>query len=571
MTTSEAAPAGELGRIESLARQAGDEALARDAHDLLLRLEEGRFHLAVLGQFKRGKSTLLNALLGTPLLPMGVIPVTAIPAVIRFGPSAARVRTAAGDWEPVSVTRLADYVSESGNPGNQKRVTAVEVFAPHPLLAGGLCLVDTPGIGSTFEANSLAARAFIPQVDAALIVLGTDPPITLDELRLVEEVGRQVADIVFVLNKWDRLDPIEREEARVFTARVLSEQLHRLPGPLLGISALAALEGVGDSGDWQLLVDRLTALGQGSARQSVLWAVARRGVVRVAGQLRHLIQLELDALQRPLEETERRIGSLRALQQDTERDLADLKPLLTAEEHRLADAFRERREDYVARVSPGAHDELGLELDRLAARAGRLRRADALDAADAIAEGRLRGWLRESESEALRAYRESLRRFVEMVQRAGRRLAEESGLGDPLPDLTSDGSPEFTTPREFAFTHLLTRHRPLAPLVWLGDWVLPRRIRQRAIRGAAERYLADLLFVNASRVEGDLTQRVRESRRTLEARLRRALDRAARAAEAAADRARTVRAEGSARVAARRAELETMAAELEAGRADRAG
>ncbi len=53
---------------------------------LRARLEEGRFHLAVLGQFKRGKSTFLNAFLGEALLPTSVVPLTAIPTFVEYGP-----------------------------------------------------------------------------------------------------------------------------------------------------------------------------------------------------------------------------------------------------------------------------------------------------------------------------------------------------------------------------------------------------------------------------------------------------------------------------------------------------
>src|SRR5207244_12572453 len=75
------------------------------------------------------------------------------------------------------------YVTEEHNHENVKGVAVVEVFLPAPLLARGLCLVDTPGIGSTFAANSEVTRAFVPHIDAALVVLGADPPISGDGSR----------------------------------------------------------------------------------------------------------------------------------------------------------------------------------------------------------------------------------------------------------------------------------------------------------------------------------------------------------------------------------------------------
>jgi hypothetical protein len=549
----------ELERLEALARELEAGELAQETRDLLLRAEEGRFHLAVLGQFKRGKSTLLNALVGTRVLPMGVTPVTSVPTVIRWGPLSARIRRGDAEWHSIPIGGLGEYVSEAHNPGNRKGVGAVEVFIPHPLLEHGLCLVDTPGIGSTFEANTLAARAFIPHVDAALVVLGTDPPITIEELRLIEEVRGQVGDVVFVLNKWDRLTPVESEEARRFTVRVLADHLGDFPGTLFGVSALAALEGTGDTGEWGALVARLSELSRESAGRALLAAATGRGLARVGGKLRRLIDLELGALQRPLEETDQRIRTLQDLQAEAERALADLQPLLLAEEHRLVREFEERRRAYLARVAPAAEAELEAILRQ---RAGRIPRKEALEVADAIAEARLGDWLAESEREAELAYRASLQRFVNLVRSVARRLPEESGLEGEVEALEEEAG-GLTARREFAFTHLMAQHHHIAPLVWLGDRVLPDPWRARRIAAASTRYLAALLFVNASRVEGDLAQRVRESRRALEDRIRRALAQAARSAAQAAARAQAIRAAGTVRVAERVAFLVSARTELE--------
>jgi hypothetical protein len=549
-----------LEGLEELARELNAAELSREARDLLTRAGEGRFHVAVLGQFKRGKSTLLNALVGVRVLPMGVTPVTSVPTVIRAGPLAARVRLAGRGWETIPVAGLGEYVSEARNPGNRKGVDAVEVFAPHPLLAHGLCLVDTPGIGSTFEANTLAARAFIPQVDAALVVLGTDPPITLDELRLIEEVGGQVADVVFVVNKWDRLTPAEREEGREFTSRVLADRLGHSPGALFGVSALAALAGTGDAGEWEALVARLGKLAHGSSGRTLLEAATRRGLTRLGGRLRRQIDLEIQALEHPLQETDRRIRTLHDLKVEAEQAVADLQPLLTAEERRLARLFEQRRQSYLARAEPEAEAELRAALQETR---GRIRRPQALELADAIAEARLREWLTGSERDADAAYRAALQRFTDMVRSVGRRLPEGSGLGEELQEIDEEAG-GMTAQRGFAFTHLMAQHHHIAPLTWLVDRILPNPFRAKRITAASTRYLRDLLFVNACRVEGDLAQRVRESRRGLEARIRSALDQAARSAEQAAERARAVRTEGAARVAERLGVLSAARARIDA-------
>ena len=88
---------------------------------LAARVSEGRLYLACIGQFKRGKSTLINALIGEPVLPVGFIPVTAVPTVIRYGArKKARIKFADSSWKDIDASELNQYVSEEHNPENQK-------------------------------------------------------------------------------------------------------------------------------------------------------------------------------------------------------------------------------------------------------------------------------------------------------------------------------------------------------------------------------------------------------------------------------------------------------------------
>lgn len=168
----------------------------REAQRLYERLANERFHLAVLGQFKRGKSTLLNALLGSEVLPTSVVPLTAVPAFILWGQSLkARViyqdahreeEFSNGTVEDLAVF-LSQYVTEENNPRNIKGVSHVEVYYPSPLLEQGVALIDTPGIGSTYQHNTEATLNFLSQCDAALFLVSADPPITEVELKKREQ------------------------------------------------------------------------------------------------------------------------------------------------------------------------------------------------------------------------------------------------------------------------------------------------------------------------------------------------------------------------------------------------
>lgn len=141
--------AGKLDRLAQIASEFGSEGVEEEATNLSERLMEGHFYVACIGQFKRGKSTILNALVEDPILPTGVVPITTVPTILRYGENrSARVRFEGAAWKDVAPESLAQYVSEEQNPENAKRVAGVEVFVPSPLLADGMCLVDTPGLGS---------------------------------------------------------------------------------------------------------------------------------------------------------------------------------------------------------------------------------------------------------------------------------------------------------------------------------------------------------------------------------------------------------------------------------------
>jgi ribosome biogenesis GTPase A len=134
-----------LLRLAASAEELSANRVADEGRDLAARVLEGRFYVACLGQFKRGKSTLINALIGDPILPVGFLPITTLPTVIRFGAErSVRIQSRDGAWQEISPSDLAQYVSEEHNPENTKGVNGVEVFVPSPILSTGMCLVDTP-------------------------------------------------------------------------------------------------------------------------------------------------------------------------------------------------------------------------------------------------------------------------------------------------------------------------------------------------------------------------------------------------------------------------------------------
>jgi len=208
------------------------------------RLAAARLRVLVAGEAKRGKSTLVNALLGRPVLPSGVTPLTAVATTVRYGEDLhAEVRFADGHEDKQPLAALGDLVTERGNPHNRRGIAAVTAFVDAPLLAGGVELVDTPGTGSVFTWDTEAAHQALETADAAVFVLTADPPVSASERDLLARVGELSVTTFAVLNKADHLDAAGLAEAADFTRRVLVESGH--PGRVYPMSARAAL----DSGD----------------------------------------------------------------------------------------------------------------------------------------------------------------------------------------------------------------------------------------------------------------------------------------------------------------------------------
>ncbi|MBI4011424.1 MAG: dynamin family protein, partial [Candidatus Rokubacteria bacterium] len=462
-----------LGCIAELAVELGAAGVAAEAAALGERLAEGRFFVACVGQVKRGKSTLLNALVGDPILPTGVVPVTSVVTVVRHGPRrAARVRLAGRPWAAIDPATLAAYVSEDLNPQNRKGAEGVEVFLPSALLASGMCLVDTPGIGSVFSGNTRVTRDFVPHVDAALVVLGADPPLSGEELALVEEVAGHADQLVFVLNKADRLSAGERDQARAFAERVLQERLGRPVARLLQVSATEALAGR-PTRDWGLLTARLETLAR-DAGAHLVRSAAERGVARLTDRLARIIDERHDALVRPLDESERRLAGLRQAVQDAERALKDLGPLFAAEQQRLAQALRDERGRFLADALPAAMRELEQALGTSEGVAKLALRPRTMEEARRIGRDHVDRWLRDIEPKAEGLYREATARFVELANAFLARLrgSGESALGRLPGELPPETS--FRAKRHFYFTEML----PITGVgagAWLAAALGPRR------------------------------------------------------------------------------------------------
>ena len=201
--------------------------------ELQTRLSGGRLHFAVLGQFNRGKSTFINALLGIKALPASVLPLTSVPTIIEYGAeNRCKIRFLDGQDDlivndsPEGIeTALRKYVAEESNPKNIFKVRDAAITCKSSLLANGTVLIDTPGFGSTHLHNTQTTLDLLIECDAALFLLSADPPMTQTEMEFLRLVKERVPKIFFILNKIDLLTPEGIDEVDRFIKKLLTTEL----------------------------------------------------------------------------------------------------------------------------------------------------------------------------------------------------------------------------------------------------------------------------------------------------------------------------------------------------------
>ena len=174
--------------------------------ELIDKIENQKITVSVIGQFKRGKSMLVNSILGDKILPIGIVPVTAVVTTIEHGEKAATVRFDNGIIKEIPFEDMAEYINEQSNSDNHLGVRQVAVYSPAEFLEGGITLVDTPGVGSVHQKNTDEAYAFVKESDAVIFMLSVDSPINQIEVEFLKNAREFASKFYFVVNKIDTID-----------------------------------------------------------------------------------------------------------------------------------------------------------------------------------------------------------------------------------------------------------------------------------------------------------------------------------------------------------------------------
>lgn len=314
--------------------------LRRRLENTLRRLEDPTVRVIVVGEFKQGKSQLINALVNAPVCPVDDDIATTVPTVVRQGDPASAVVLVPGQdgnradggldgdnaaaesglvKQPISLDDLADYVSEKGNPGNAKNIVAAEVSLPRKLLAGGLSIVDSPGVGGLGSTHTLTTLTALPSAHAMVFVSDASQEYTEPEMRFLGQAMRVSPNVACVLSKTD-LYPSWRQIADL-DKRHLADVAPDVP--LFPVSSELRLQAarlqdseLNEESGFPALISYLrTTIVGGAAR------IQRRSVghdiLSVTEHLGLALHSELGALENP-EGTPHMIAGLKAAKEDAD-------------------------------------------------------------------------------------------------------------------------------------------------------------------------------------------------------------------------------------------------------------
>ena len=209
---------GVLRGVIEHARQSDRGDLCERLEPWLGRIDKPQTRVVVVGQFKQGKSALVNSIVDAPVCPIDDVFATAIPTVIKYGvePAAALVIDSPDEDAPrvvpIDLRDLRNHVTEHAAINGSLQGVRVEVDLPQKILADGLVMIDTPGIGGTVRAHAASTFTLLPTADVVLVLSDASQEYTEPELSFLRQAATICPVVLCVMSKVD-LEPHWRDVA----------------------------------------------------------------------------------------------------------------------------------------------------------------------------------------------------------------------------------------------------------------------------------------------------------------------------------------------------------------------
>jgi hypothetical protein len=361
----------DLSRAADAARSVDRDDLAARAEGAQRSLLHREFTVAVVGEFKQGKSTLVNAMLQTAVCPVDADIVTAAPTWVRFGaePQARAFHQGedpndeSGGHE-LPLGQLTKYISESRDDAGE-RINSVEVRLDRNILRAGLSFLDTPGVGGLDTAHGKLTLAVLPMATAAIFVSDASQELTEPEVDFLRDALGRCSTILIVITKID----LYPEWRRIVALDRAHLQRAGLDVPIVAVSSFLRLRAstlrdqeMNSESQFPELFDMLREHVLASGEQNSL-ALAAQELSFVVDQVRSPAAMEHQVLTEPskadkiidrlteAEEKTRRLTSSSANWQTLLND--GLQDLVARVDHDLRERFAGLRADGEAAIDAG--------------------------------------------------------------------------------------------------------------------------------------------------------------------------------------------------------------------------
>ena len=269
---------------------------------LVDKLSNSNMTISVIGQFKRGKSTLSNCILGKNYMPVGIVPITSAVTKVVYGRQSAEVCFENGEVRPVEIDDLSAYISEQENAQNKLGVKEVVIHSESDFLKNGITYVDTPGVGSFHKNNTEVAYDYMKESDAVIFLLSVDSPINQIEIDFLQSTKEYAGKFYFAVNKIDTVSTGDLEAYTGYCAGLLSEIMETSAIKLMPVSAKTG-EGV------EALKSAILRDLSASIRE-IMQESTRKKLIDIIGSALKELQFYRSAMSMPYEELDENFAEL---------------------------------------------------------------------------------------------------------------------------------------------------------------------------------------------------------------------------------------------------------------------
>ena len=215
--------------IKQICLQYQFTSLFRAISSLTNQLHDKHIDIAILGQFKAGKSSFLNHFIGRKILPIGVIPVTSVVTRIKFGTyEKAMLSSLANTLKTeIPVNQIDEFITESKNPKNEKHIALVDVELPALVPYKNLRFVDTPGTGSVYRHNTDATENWFTEIGIAIVSISAERPLGENEVAMIREISNHTPEVIILLTKVDLFKQAQILEIRNYIETQLQKAFNK--------------------------------------------------------------------------------------------------------------------------------------------------------------------------------------------------------------------------------------------------------------------------------------------------------------------------------------------------------